>query len=58
MTALIQTLDQGSGVDYETLVKNMGAKGFDAGVADTALDGLLDEGSVFEVSFGWYRLVE
>lgn len=58
MTELIQTLDQGSGVDYETLVKNMGAKGFDAGVADTALDGLLDEGSVFEVSFGWYRMVE
>lgn len=58
MKALIQSLDQGNGVDYETLVKNMGAKGFDAGLADTTLDALFDEGSVLEVSFGWYRLID
>lgn len=58
MKEIIQTLDQGTGVDYETLVRNMGAKGFDAGTADTTLDALFDDGSILEVSFGWYRLIE
>jgi hypothetical protein len=51
-------LDQGQGVDYETLIRNMGARGVDAGLADTTLDALFDEGSILEPNFGWYRLVE
>ncbi|DAC37434.1 MAG TPA: hypothetical protein HA286_01630 [Candidatus Poseidoniaceae archaeon] len=58
MKQLIATLDQGQGVDYETLIRNMGARGFDAGLADTTLDALFDEGSILEPNFGWYRLVE
>ncbi len=58
MKQLIATLDQGQGVDYETLIRNMGARGFDAGLADTTLDALFDEGSILEPNFGWYRLVD
>ena len=58
MKQLIATLDQGQGVDYETLIRNMGARGVDAGLADTTLDALFDEGSILEPNFGWYRLVE
>lgn len=57
LLSFIQQLDQGEGVDFETLLSNASARGFDRDSAEEALDELSDSGSVLEPRFGWFRLV-
>ena len=54
---IIKKLDQGDGVDFETLITNAAARGFARSVAEEKIESLSDEGSIHEPAFGWFRLV-
>ena len=54
---IIKKLDQGEGVDFETLITNASARGFSRSVAEEKIDLLSDEGSIHEPAFGWFRIV-
>mgnify|MGYP001284326545 FL=1 len=54
---IIRKLDQGDGVDFETLITNAAARGFSRSVAEEKIESLSDEGSVHEPAFGWFRIV-
>ena len=55
--SIIEQLDQGDGVDFETVLTNAVARGFDRGVAEEKLDELSNEGTLHEPRFGWFRIV-
>lgn len=55
MMDLIAKLDQGEGVDFNSLLSNAAARGHDRDLAEEALDELSAEGSVFEQRFGWFK---
>ena len=52
---LIQRLDQGEGVDFDTLLSNAEARGHNRDQAESSLDDLSEEGSVHEPRFGWFK---
>ena len=52
---LIQRLDQGEGVDFDTLLSNAEARGHNRDQAESSLDDLTEEGSVHEPRFGWFK---
>tara|TARA_B100001564_G_scaffold233044_2_gene196976 strand:- start:2702 stop:3634 length:933 start_codon:yes stop_codon:yes gene_type:complete len=54
---IIKKLDQGDGVDFETLITNASARGFARSVAEEKIESLSDEGSIHEPAFGWFRIV-
>ncbi len=55
--SIIEQLDQGDGVDFETVLTNAVARGFDRGLAEEKLDELSNEGTLHEPRFGWFRIV-
>ncbi|MAM36478.1 MAG: hypothetical protein CL988_04855 [Euryarchaeota archaeon] len=57
IVSLIEQLDQGDGVDFETVLTNAVARGFDRGLAEEKLDELSNEGTLHEPRFGWFRIV-
>lgn len=54
---IIKKLDQGEGVDFETLITNASARGFSRSIAEEKIESLSDEGSIHEPAFGWFRIV-
>ncbi|HII36921.1 MAG TPA: hypothetical protein HA354_00310 [Candidatus Poseidoniaceae archaeon] len=54
---IITKLDQGDGVEFETILINAEARGFQRSVAEEKLEELSDDGTVHEPAFGWFRLV-
>ena len=56
MLDLISRLDQGEGVDFDTLLSNAAARGHDRDAAESSLDDLSEEGSVHEPRFGWFKI--
>ena len=54
---IITKLDQGDGVEFETILVNAEARGFQRTIAEEKLEELSDEGTVHEPAFGWFRLV-
>lgn len=54
---IIKKLDQGDGVEFETILVNAEARGFQRSIAEEKLEELSDEGTVHEPAFGWFRLV-
>jgi len=55
--SIIEQLDQGEGVDFETVLTNAVARGFDRSLAEEKLDELSNEGTLHEPRFGWFRIV-
>tara|TARA_B100001094_G_scaffold320234_1_gene366151 strand:+ start:327 stop:1259 length:933 start_codon:yes stop_codon:yes gene_type:complete len=55
--SIIEQLDQGDGVDFETVLTNAVARGFDRSLAEEKLDELSNEGTLHEPRFGWFRIV-
>jgi RPA family protein len=55
--SIIEQLDQGDGVDFETVLTNTVARGFDRSLAEDKLDELSNEGTLHEPRFGWFRIV-
>jgi len=45
------------GVDFETVLTNAVARGFDRSLAEEKLDELSNEGTLHEPRFGWFRIV-
>ena len=54
---IITKLDQGDGVEFETILVNSEARGFQRTIAEEKLEELSDDGTVHEPAFGWFRLV-
>ena len=54
---IIQKLDNGDGVDFETIIVNCEARGFQRSAIEERIEQLSDEGSLHEPAFGWFRLV-
>jgi len=54
---IITKLDQGDGVEFETILVNAEARGFQRSIAEEKLEELSDNGTVHEPAFGWFRLV-
>lgn len=52
---LIDALDQGEGVDFDTLLSNAAARGHERDDAEAMLDELSDGGEVHEPRFGWFK---
>ena len=57
LVAIIGQLDQGDGVDFETVLTNADARGIDRQLAEAKLDELSNEGTLHEPRFGWFRIV-
>jgi len=53
---LISRLDQGEGVDFDTLLSNAAARGHDRDASESSLDELTEEGTVHEPRFGWFKI--
>ena len=53
----IQAMDNGEGVDFESLVRNLGARGFSREQSEAELDSMSDEGILHEPRFGWFKIV-
>ncbi|RJU92892.1 MAG: hypothetical protein DWC01_01045 [Candidatus Poseidoniales archaeon] len=56
LNQVIQQLDQGEGVDFDTLLKNAAARGYLREQAESILEELLESGQFEEPRFGWFRL--
>ena len=54
---IITKLDQGDGVEFETILVNAEARGFQRTIAEEKLEELSDDGTVHEPACGWFRLV-
>jgi RPA family protein len=53
----IQAMDNGEGVDFESLVRNLSARGFTREQSEAELDSMSDEGVLHEPRFGWFKIV-
>ena len=53
----IQAMDTGEGVDFESLVRNLAARGFTREQSEAELDTMSDEGLLHEPRFGWFKIV-
>ena len=56
LLGLISRLDQGEGVDFDTLLSNAAARGHDRDASEAALDDLTEDGTVHEPRFGWFKI--
>jgi len=54
---IIKSLDQGDGVDFETIIVNSEARGHQRSVTEEKIESLSDDGTIHEPAFGWFRLV-
>ncbi len=54
---IIKSLDQGDGVDFETIIVNAEARGFQRTETEEKIETLSDEGTIHEPAFSWFRLV-
>ncbi len=55
---LVKRLDKGEGVDFDTVLNNASARGYDRDAAEAALDELSEDGEIHEPRFGWFKLTE
>ena len=53
----IQAMDNGEGVDFESLVRNLSARGFTREQSEAELDIMSDDGVLHEPRFGWFKIV-
>ena len=53
----IQAIDNGEGVDFESLVRNLAARGFTREQSEAELDSMSDDGVLHEPRFGWFKIV-
>ena len=53
----IQAMDNGEGVDFESLVRNLAARGFTREQSEAELDTMSDDGTLHEPRFGWFKIV-
>jgi len=53
---LIARLDNGEGVDFDTLLSNAAARGHDRDSSEASLDELTEDGTVHEPRFGWFKI--
>ena len=53
----IQAMDNGEGVDFESLVHNLAARGFTREQSEAELDSMSDDGVLHEPRFGWFKIV-
>ena len=53
----IQAMDNGEGVDFESLVRNLAARGFTREQSEAELDTMSDDGILHEPRFGWFKIV-
>ena len=53
----IQAMDNGEGVDFESLVRNLSARGFTREQSEAELDTMSDECVLHEPRFGWFKIV-
>lgn len=56
VVSIVEQLDDGKGVDLETILAACNSRGFDKESADTALDDLVDQGTLTEPKFAWFKL--
>ncbi len=56
ITSLISRMDQGDGVDFDSLVTNASARGYERVGIEEELDSMSDSGLIHEPRFGWFRL--
>jgi len=53
----VRQLDQGEGVDFDTVLKNAASRGHAREVAEQVLDEMVEAGQLEEPRFGWFRAV-
>ena len=53
----IKAMDNGEGVDFESLVRNLAARGFTREQSEAELDSMSDDGLLHEPRFGWFKIV-
>tara|TARA_B100000003_G_C10925080_1_gene368842 strand:+ start:127 stop:1062 length:936 start_codon:yes stop_codon:yes gene_type:complete len=53
----IQAMDNGEGVDFESLVRNLAARGFTREQSEMELVTMSDDGLLHEPRFGWFKIV-
>ena len=53
----IAHLDQGEGVDFDTIMRNAVARGFVRETTESEIEALLESGRLDEPRFGWFRVV-
>ena len=53
----IQSMDNGEGVDFESLVRNLSSRGFTREQSEAELDAMSDDGTLHEPRFGWFKIV-
>ncbi len=56
VVSIVEQLDDGKGVDLETILAACNSRGFDKESADTALDDLVNQGTLTEPRFAWFKL--
>ena len=56
VVSIVEQLDDGKGVDLETVLAACETRGFDRESADTALDDLVNQGTLTEPKFAWFKL--
>ena len=54
---IVKGLDQGDGVDFETILVNAEKKGFQRAETEEKIEKLSDEGTLHEPAFSWFKLV-
>ena len=52
---IIEKMDQGQGVEYDIIMSNCEARGFERGPVEEVLDQLCEKESLTEEDFGWYK---
>jgi len=53
----VRRLDQGEGVDFDTVLKNAASRGHAREAAEQVLDEMVESGQLEEPRFGWFRAV-
>ena len=52
---IIEKRDQGQGVEYDTIMSNCEARGFERGPVEEVLDQMCEKEILIEEQFGWYK---
>ena len=55
---IIKRLDSGEGVDFDSVLSNAAARGYDRDSAEIAIDELSEDGTIHEPRFGWFKITE
>ena len=54
--SIIEQLDEGKGVALETMLAACAVRGFDQRTTESALDGLVSQGTLVEPRFAWFKM--